>query len=370
MEAQQLAIKRKQEELEGELRLERNKSAKLAEELEQARSLAETRRSGLEGSETTNFSGPATSDANSSGTDAQQLAMRRKQDELNEELKRERSRSEKLIEELERMRELAVNRRPDQGITENSLSSPTEDIPTPREANPCSAQLPVTQQSTARRSISELESGLELERNRTARLTEELEQTRALAETRRLELTGSESYMRKADRLSARDVKDMVERLNDEIYQVAASIAEEVIEKVPATREEMKSAYIVLSSSMGTEISDLLRTQLGADEMFTLGIALQAAVMHCVRKMVCCWDFDYQPADRHMSQLYALIHAKGFCSSSYFSAKLTCWLKQRTNPSPVAGERSLGPRFTTSDTRAHIYRPNSQTALSISLSIS
>lgn len=159
----------------------------------------------------------------------------------------------------------------------------------------------------------------------TRRLSEELQhETRAHAETAELlehrtkELQGSQVFLTKADRLSGAEIISMVEALNAEIFQTAASMADALVDlgrsisKVDVEAEAAREGDLKTVEILGNRMAELLRSsRYHEDPTFIVQTALQATMTACAHWVISSWSFR-NPEDEHLlGEIYATLRESG-----------------------------------------------------------
>ena len=155
------------------------------------------------------------------------------------------------------------------------------------------------------------------------RLKAEHMQTTQLLDVRSAELKGAQAFLTKDDRLSGADVIKLVEELNGEIMQTAASMAEEltITEKVQgdgteevdreAGPEYIADAHSRTEEIIGPRMTSLLKTSDHHEDPILVQIALQAAMAAYCHWIASSWAFE-SPEDEHMlSEVYARVREIG-----------------------------------------------------------
>lgn len=152
-----------------------------------------------------------------------------------------------------------------------------------------------------------------LARDAVARLSEVHEGTVELLKTRTLELNAAETFLNKADSSSGADVIGMVEALNGEIFQTAATIAEafKFGEKQIEDSEDLLSAHGDVVDILGTRMTDLLRSSSHHDDQLLIQLALQAAMCAYMEWIITSWYFEGRDEEELLSNLYNYIQDGG-----------------------------------------------------------
>lgn len=183
----------------------------------------------------------------------------------------------------------------------------------------------------------------------TRRLSEELQrETRAHAETTELlehrtkELHGSQVFLTKADRFSGAEIIAMIESLNADIFQTAASMADALVDldgrsskvDVGAVREgSLKTAEII-----GNRMAELLRSSSPHEDLtFIIQTALQAALAACAHWVISSWCFRMHEDEHLLGKIYDRLRESGkfLKTNTHFLRLINP--KQRSKPSSGAG---------------------------------
>lgn len=169
------------------------------------------------------------------------------------------------------------------------------------------------------KSLSSRNQRLEGDLHRTK--TENLQVVELLG-VRTAELKGAQAFLTKADQLSGADVIKLVEELNAEIMQTAASMAEELVieqKKVDGEKkegreedsEQMVEVHARTEEIIGPRMTNLLKTSEHHEDPILIQIALQASMSAYSHWIASSWAFE-SPEDEHMlSEIYARVRETG-----------------------------------------------------------
>jgi chromosome segregation ATPase len=147
----------------------------------------------------------------------------------------------------------------------------------------------------------------------------EHQQSVQLLDVRTAELKGAQAFLTKADQFSGADIIKLVEDLNGEIMQTAASMAEDLVvaeKKVNGHEEgpesgEIKEAYGRTEEIVGPRMAELLKTSEHHEDPILVQIAFQANMAAYTHWIVSSWCFE-SPEDEHMlSEIYARVREAG-----------------------------------------------------------
>ncbi|KAK0212131.1 hypothetical protein DFS33DRAFT_1249158 [Desarmillaria ectypa] len=135
------------------------------------------------------------------------------------------------------------------------------------------------------------------------------EQTRLLLRTRTEELRAAQVYLDRADQSSGADVISMIDALNAEIFQTAATVAEafKFGEKKVEESSEAVVAYDHVIEILGPRMTELLKSTLHHDDQILIQAAFQAAMCAYVDWIVTSWYFEGREEEQMLSSLYAII---------------------------------------------------------------
>jgi len=147
----------------------------------------------------------------------------------------------------------------------------------------------------------------------------ERQQMAELLDVRTAELKGAQAFLTKADQFSGADIIKLVEDLNGEIMQTAASMAEDLAiaeKKVNGQGEgpesdEIKEAYARTEEIVGPRMAELLKTSEHHEDPILIQIAFQTDMAAYTHWIVSSWCFE-SPEDEHMlSEIYARVREAG-----------------------------------------------------------
>ncbi|KAF9047802.1 hypothetical protein BJ165DRAFT_1122543 [Panaeolus papilionaceus] len=143
----------------------------------------------------------------------------------------------------------------------------------------------------------------------------EFEDTAELLRRRTTELKGAQTFLTKADQTSGADVIRLVEELNAEVMQTAATMAEglQIEEKKlqPGGKElesnEMREADARTEEYIGPRLTELLKTSEHYEDPILIQIALQAGMTAYVHWAISSWCFESQDDEHMLSEIYARV---------------------------------------------------------------
>jgi chromosome segregation ATPase len=136
-------------------------------------------------------------------------------------------------------------------------------------------------------------------------------QVLALLKIRTDELSGTYSFLDKADLLPVADVTAMVAALNSEILNTAASIADSLqFRKVKAAAgNEQKIAYERVRSQLGPKVAFLLTSVSHAEDAMLLQFALQCRLVWDCKTIIESWGFG--KLQDHLVEIYEGVQKTG-----------------------------------------------------------
>jgi chromosome segregation ATPase len=136
-------------------------------------------------------------------------------------------------------------------------------------------------------------------------------QVLALLKIRTDELAGAYSFLDKADLLPVADVTAMVDALNSEIFNTAASIADSLqFRKVKAAAgNEQKIAYERVRSQLGPKVAFLLTSVSHAEDAMLLQFALQCRLVWDCKTIIESWGFG--KLQDHLVEIYEGVRKTG-----------------------------------------------------------
>ena len=186
----------------------------------------------------------------------------------------------------------------------------------------------------------------QLEGELQSRITEQKEM-KELLDVRTGELKGAQAFLTKADQFAGGDVIKLVQQLNAEILQTAASMAEELTveeKKIDAEGKEQESdettaAITRTEEIIGPRLTELLRTSEHHEDAILIQTAFQTGMAAYSHWMISSWCFE-SPEDEHMlSEIYARVREAGERSypSNSFNQPHVLEHVQRNKPFRVGG---------------------------------
>jgi hypothetical protein len=160
------------------------------------------------------------------------------------------------------------------------------------------------------------EKDMQLVQDDSIRMEMEHSLTRTLLEARILELKGAQSFLTTADALSEAEVSSMVDALNAEIFQAAASMADsfefEIVkgdagEALTTTRRKTEE---VLGPRM-LKLLKLLSSLRHREDLLVVQIALQAWVTKFGRQVITVWHSDVLKEQSFLEKVYSQTRGAG-----------------------------------------------------------
>ncbi|KDR69826.1 hypothetical protein GALMADRAFT_214905 [Galerina marginata CBS 339.88] len=134
----------------------------------------------------------------------------------------------------------------------------------------------------------------------------QLDDSKALSETRGRELVGAQVFLTKADSLSISDIVEKVGVLNEEIFQTAASLGETLVHTARrASSRTMQDPYDRTYRAIGEPLMELLIDQRNheVNEFVALVVGSVLLVNFCVSKLD-SWCPDDMALDASLGTLY------------------------------------------------------------------
>jgi hypothetical protein len=157
------------------------------------------------------------------------------------------------------------------------------------------------------------EKDMQLVQDDSIRMEMEHSLTRTLLEARILELKGAQSFLTTADALSEAEVSSMVDALNAEIFQAAASMADsfefEIVkgdagEALTTTRRKTEEV-------LGPRMLKLLSSLCHREDLLVVQIALQAWVTKFGRQVITVWHSDVLKEQSFLEKVYSQTRGAG-----------------------------------------------------------
>ena len=156
-------------------------------------------------------------------------------------------------------------------------------------------------------------------REESSALKKEFTQLLTLLEDRTSELKGAQSFLTTADAFSGAEVTSTLQRLNAEVLQSTAFMAESMVElflhetttQVSKTDEQL-AACKRASGAIGGVIVHFLGTKKHKDDPILIQIAFQAYLTYHLRWIACAWIIGGDEGhNRFIDAIYQSVHEKG-----------------------------------------------------------
>lgn len=174
----------------------------------------------------------------------------------------------------------------------------------PREHGQATTELEIARAETA-----------ELEREVEA-LRSELKNAKNLLQTRNDELLGVQSFLSTADKTSFTDVRRAVERLNAEVFQLAATLADSfTFSSARETQGKIQAGHR-LKEVLGPRMLGLLKAVKHDEDPYCVQLALQACLASHAARLSTQWSASDQKEINFMQSVYEKIRESG---ESYIS---------------------------------------------------
>lgn len=184
----------------------------------------------------------------------------------------------------------------------------------------------LTNQKDWHRRATELEDYLKVQdkelgtaRHESSTLKKEFRKLETLLDDRTSELKGAQSFLTTADAFSGAEVTSTLQRLNAEVLQSTAFMAESMVEQFfievasqASKADEQLAACRRASAAIGDAIVHFLGTKKHKDDPILIQIAFQACLTYHLRWIACAWiiggDEDH---NRFINAIYQSVHEKG-----------------------------------------------------------
>lgn len=156
-----------------------------------------------------------------------------------------------------------------------------------------------------------------------------------LLDARAGELKAAQTFLSKTDQFAGGDVINLVQQLNAEILQTAASMADQlnVEEKNVVKGQESDETTIAIARTeeiIGPRLTELLRSSEHHQDPILIQTAFQTGIAAYMHWMISSWCFE-SPEDEHMlSEIYARVREAG-----QFSFLPTCCSPKLTSLKPL-----------------------------------
>lgn len=249
--------------------------------------------------------------------------LRRQSTEHSRKLRSSEKEKHKLAEELELSNRINQELEIQSAASQATIQDLRDAIDAmKRLASRCEADLQAALDETSRLEEHSKHQSEELHRLKTELRQAEThhDQTRHLLEERTKELSGAQRFLTQADSLSGADVITIVESLNAEILQAAASMAEslEFTYKSSRTEAQEKAAYDNAARMIGADMMHVLTsrsTHMSSEfDPTPVQIALQICIVRCCDKIAGRWTINSDRLDQGLKEIYKRMCEKGMFS--------------------------------------------------------
>ena len=156
---------------------------------------------------------------------------------------------------------------------------------------------------------------LEITTNQLKATSERMEQMSILLQDRTFELKGAQSFLTTADASSGADVISMLQRLNAEILQSAAYMAESIVDAFPfqsgGVRDDDACGMVI--ESFGMPHAHYLATKKHKDDPLLIQITFQSCFVQFLEFVIRSWTLPDNDTNSIFTSTYERIRAGGEC---------------------------------------------------------
>jgi hypothetical protein len=147
-------------------------------------------------------------------------------------------------------------------------------------------------------------------------MSEQQAQLHTLLNDRTFELKGAQSFLTTADASSGADVISMLQRLNAEVLQSAAYMAESMVdtfsfESAGVVRNE--NAYELVTGLFGQSLAHYLATKKHKDDPLLIQITFQSCFIKFLEIVICSLTLPGEDVNRVLGSTYDRIRCGGEC---------------------------------------------------------
>jgi hypothetical protein len=145
-------------------------------------------------------------------------------------------------------------------------------------------------------------------------LTVELENTTNLSNARAKELASAQVFLSKADNISAAEVRDLVDALNEEIFQTAASLGDSIVRrKYNLSDEDQRSSRKQLHPIIGKGLLRILSAQGRNVNPLLVQVVAQVLLVDRCTCEIDDWDPNRPDLSSSLKELYRGMRGVGEC---------------------------------------------------------
>jgi hypothetical protein len=166
-----------------------------------------------------------------------------------------------------------------------------------------------------RRNYKEYRQEHEILQHEHNSLSRQLQNTTSLSNARGKELAGAEAFLSKADNISVGEVRGLIEALNDEIFQAAASLGDCIVrQKYNLSEEDGRSSKKRLRPLIGKGLLHLLSTQNMTESHVNpllVQVVAQVLLVDRCNYEVMLWDPNRSELSEGLRKLYRGMQVSG-----------------------------------------------------------
>lgn len=199
---------------------------------------------------------------------------------LHDELRKQKSENQKLRQEMEHLK----------GSTNMSRS--------------LEAKLQETESA-----LASTRQALDAATNQLKAMSDQKAQLHTLLNDRTFELKGAQSFLTTADASSGADVISMLQRLNAEVLQSAAYMAESMVDTFSFESGGVRNenSYAVVTGLFGQSLAHYLATKKHKDDPLLIQITFQSCFVQFLELVICSWTLPGDDANRVLAGTYERI---------------------------------------------------------------
>lgn len=165
--------------------------------------------------------------------------------------------------------------------------------------------------------LASTRQALDAATNQLKAMSEQKAQLHTLLDDRTFELKGAQSFLTTADTSSGADVISMLQRLNAEVLQSAAYMAESMVdtfsfESGGVVRNE--NAYEVVTGLFGQSLAHYLVTKKHKDDPLLIQITFQSCFIKFLEIVICSLTLPGEDVNRVLGSTYQRIRCGGECT--------------------------------------------------------
>lgn len=190
--------------------------------------------------------------------------------------------------------------------------------------------------------LASTRQALDAATNQLKAMSEQKAQLHTLLNDRTFELKGAQSFLTTADASSGADVISLLQRLNAEVLQSAAYMAESIVDTFSFESGGVKDedAYAAVTGIFGQSLAHYLATKKHKDDPLLIQITFQSCFVQFLEFVMSSWTLADNDLNKMLASTYKRIRSGGECEHHRTIVCMTILVFQRHKRFRGGGGRS------------------------------